>query len=44
MVIRKGKRMIFFSFILDGPGGDNSYLTSGSSTTPRTVRFIKDGE
>ncbi|XP_059165284.1 phosphatase and actin regulator 4B-like isoform X3 [Physella acuta] len=26
----------------DGPGGDNSYLTSGSSTTPRTVRFIKD--
>ncbi|CAG5135063.1 unnamed protein product, partial [Candidula unifasciata] len=27
---------------LDGPGGDSSYLTSGSSTTPRSVKPITD--
>ncbi|XP_035828802.1 phosphatase and actin regulator 3-like [Aplysia californica] len=27
---------------LDGPGGDNTYLTSGSSTTPRSVKFVRD--
>ncbi|GFR98534.1 hypothetical protein ElyMa_004504500 [Elysia marginata] len=30
--------------VVDGSKGDSSYLTSGSATTPRPVKYSKGGE